>query len=398
MTREEIYTNCMEKLDNHRCMILELPTGIGKSRLSIDLANSLLDKTPNRMSILLLVAKTVHKQNWIDEIAKWGGFHNNPSLTIECYESLKKYKDRHFDIVICDEGHHLASEARKECLETLDMDKLFVLSATISEDMKEWLKKLYNTAIVTSTLQDAISSNVLPEPKIYLIPLLLDDKCPSETIETGQKKTPYYKDVYANLWKYKRAGKHALISATQKQKLLYMNSEILFYKNLYLRNKSKSMKNRWLRLCGDRLQFLAMCKTRIISRLLHSLKDKRTLTFCASIKQAESLSDNCIHSKNSNAIEVLEKFNVKEINHITAVQMLNEGMNLRDCQYGIFANLNASKGIAVQKIGRLLRYKHPVIIIPFYKNTREEEILHEMLDNYDEGLIHTIDNMERIFK
>ena len=89
-------------------------------------------------------------------------------------------------------------------------------------------------------------------------------------------------------------------------------------------------------------------------------------------------------------------FNTGKIKHITACDMLNEGMNLTDCRVGIYANLNSSDILIKQKTGRLLRHKHPVIIIPYYKGTREQEIVEKMLENYNPDLVKTISFIEEI--
>lgn len=38
-------------------------------------------------------------------------------------------------------------------------------------------------------------------------------------------------------------------------------------------------------------------------------------------------------------------------------------------------------------VKRILRHKDPIIIIPYYKNTREEEIKDKMLEDYNPELI-----------
>ena len=93
---------------------------------------------------------------------------------------------------------------------------------------------------------------------------------------------------------------------------------------------------------------------------------------------------------------MLESFNKGEIRHITACNMLNEGMNLSNCRIGIYANLNSSEIIIKQRLGRILRHKNPVIVIPFYKDTREEELVAKMLEDYNPQLIHTIENITDI--
>ena len=141
MTREEIHDLALSKVDMTKYMILELITGFGKSKLAIDLINHICDRVfrndESPTTILILVAKTVHKQTWKDEIEKWGGIKSD-YITIECYESLHKYKNAYFDIVVCDEVQHL-SEARLEVLETIHINESFIgLSATIKRDMRDY--------------------------------------------------------------------------------------------------------------------------------------------------------------------------------------------------------------------------------------------------------------------
>ena len=74
MTREEIYTACVNTISKTNCLFLEAGTGTGKSKISIDLSNYLLAskwyKDVKQINILILVAKRVHKQTWKEEIEK----------------------------------------------------------------------------------------------------------------------------------------------------------------------------------------------------------------------------------------------------------------------------------------------------------------------------------------
>ena len=89
-------------------------------------------------------------------------------------------------------------------------------------------------------------------------------------------------------------------------------------------------------------------------------------------------------------------FNNNKIKHITSCAILNEGVNLTNCKIGIFCNLNSSEIITRQRCGRLLRHKSPVIIIPYFKNTREEELVEKMIEEYSKDSIITIDNINDI--
>jgi superfamily II DNA or RNA helicase len=138
MTRESILEQALELSKEHKYLILNWATGVGKSRGAIEIAA--LDK-PAR--ILLIVAEIPHKENWKKEFERW-----NPELwskvTVECYASLKNYKDTEWDIIILDEGHHAKSELRMNILSTLKTEKVVVLTATLSRDDEELLNAAFN--------------------------------------------------------------------------------------------------------------------------------------------------------------------------------------------------------------------------------------------------------------
>ena len=394
MTREEIYQRCEREIDRTKGVLLEAGTGSGKSSVAIHLLNHLNpDNKP--FTVLLLVAKTVHKFTWEEEFNKWG-LNSEIAVCSECYESLKKHVGQSYDVIILDECHHVQSELRQELLSHVSFRYMIGLSATIPKKLKYRLMSTYNLGLVQCSLQDAIEDGILPEPEIMLLPLQLQNYAKSETIEINPKKPgEIYYDEYERLWAHKK-NHHAILRCTPKQKLQYMDNQIVIAKRVFEVQRTLYLKRRWLKMCGDRLKFLAECKNELVKKLLDKISDKRVLTFCTSIEQTEILGKNCIHSKNKNADAVLEKFNQGKLNHITACQILNEGVNLKNCQFGIFANINASSIIKVQRVGRILRHDHPVVIIPYYKDSREEEIVEEWIGEYDEKLIHEYSDLDSL--
>lgn len=392
MTREEIYQRCEREIDRTKGVLLEAGTGYGKSKCAIELLNHIA-VTKGKFNVLLLVAKTVHKDTWKNEFEKWS-LDCNIKVTVECYESLKKHACETFDIVVLDEVHHIQSELRLQLLQTLGFEYMIGLSATIPKKLKYYLMTTYKLGLVQCSLQDAIEDGILPEPEIMLLPLQLQNHVKSETIEINPKKPgEIYYDEYERLWAHKK-NHHAILRCTPKQKLQYMDNRIIFAKRAFDRTRNEGAKLRWLKMCGDRLKFLAECKNDLVKELLDKISGKRVLTFCTSIEQTEVLGKNCIHSKNKDADDILNQFNEGRLNHITACQVLNEGVNLKNCQFGVFANINASGIIKVQRVGRILRHEHPVVIIPYYVGSREEEIVKDWIGEYDKKLIHEYNTLK----
>lgn len=377
MTREEVNSLALSQIDRTKYMILELITGMGKTKVAIDLINHICDRVFRNdecpTTVLILVAKTVHKQTWKDEIEKWGGIKSD-YITIECYESLKNYENSYFDVVVADEMQHL-SEARIDVLETIHINESFIgLSATIKRDMRDYFIYNHKAEVIKCGLKEAVEDEVLPEPTVYLLPLSLD--------------TTNY------TYKVKKFGRD--IITTQKGCYDSISSLIEWYKNKYFNSRNERIKNLWLSTAGKRLKWCAEQKEALVLSLLDKFRNHKTLTFCSSIEQSERLGKYNITSKNRDSVKNLELFNANRIKHITACNILNEGVNLTNCRIGIFCNLNSSEIVVKQRVGRILRHKSPIIIIPYFKDTREEELVQKMIEEYSEESIVTINNINEI--
>ena len=184
--------------------------------------------------------------------------------------------------------------------------------------------------------------------------------------------------------------KKIIIKCTQRQYYNDLSSIIEWYKK---RTYNERLKNLFLHKSGERLKWLSNQKTSFIHSLLDLLHKERTLVFCNSISQTEELGKYCINSKNKDSEQYLQLFNNSKINHITACNMLDEGINLFNCRIGIYATLNSSDRMIKQKLGRLLRHTEPIIVIPYFLNTRDEEIIQKMCEDYNENLIKVINNI-----
>ena len=94
MTREETTNACLQAIDNTKCLLALLSTGVGKTKIAIDCINKICDKTfrneQKKPSVLIVVDKKVHVITWKNEIDKWGGIKTD-KVQFCCYASLHKY-------------------------------------------------------------------------------------------------------------------------------------------------------------------------------------------------------------------------------------------------------------------------------------------------------------------
>lgn len=390
MTREQIRQEILQIKSSN--VLLQLATSVGKTKCALDFINSKKELG----KILVVVPRLVLIEGWKNEFKKW---NYEPLLTntiFVTYKSLHKHENNIYTYVIYDECHHLSDNClvSAKCI-CVHSKYNILLSATIKHLHLNKLQTCFNNLYTYKvSLKDAISDTILPDPQIYLIPLELDNTYETFQIiknsKGKQEITIYYKDR----WKYINNP-------------LYKNTKIIMYctaKQYYIENKgliewyktkiyNSVFKNKFQKACLERLKWLSEQKEGLVLEILRHLKNKRVLTFCSSIEQTEILGEHCINSRNKNALEILNKFQNKEINHITACGMLNEGANLNDCQIGVFASLHSSEIIITQRNGRLLRHSNPIFIIPYFKNTRDEEIVDSMLKDYNPDKIKIAENI-----
>lgn len=392
MTREELKQLVLSYKQKHT--ILQLPTGYGKSRIALEILNL---RYPEEANVLIVCPKLVLMDTWKAEIFRW--FPKNKwNITFTTYVSFPKHSIKSWDMIIFDECHHMTERVRLNYHKPLYKNTIY-LSATIKKELIWWLKSIHKNKIdfIKLSLKDAIVDDVLPEPIVYLLPLGLDTTCASETFIRNKKAKQHIDITYEQRRKYmRRKDVQIRIKCTPFQYLLLLNEQIDFYKSLYMNHQNQYQKNLWLHLAGERLKYLAIRKEWAVKKILNKLAKKRVITFCADIKQTERLGKNAINSKSKESSEILNKFNNGEINHITACNILNEGVNLNNCQIGVWANYNSSSIMIVQKIGRLLRHDNPVIILPFYNDSREQEIVEKMLENFNKDKIKVIGNFNEI--
>lgn len=296
--------------------------------------------------------------------------------------------------------HHAGSELRTDILKTIKADMVLCLSATLDRDIIASLESCFGKFYIDKiSISKAIEQNMLPVPKIYTIPLALDNTNYSETItETwGNKlKRVKYKCKYTNRWAYKKnkskyPNVELEISCTQKQKYLYICEQFEFWKQRYFQTKNQGVKNLWMQMGNQRKIYLGSLKTNIVKDFLETIYDKRYICFCTNIQQADEIGgENAIHTKAQDNEQKLYEFNIGIRDHIFAVSMLREGQNLNNIEAGIIVQTEGVELSTIQRIGRILRSKEPIIYIFYYEGTRDEEFVRNALKDIDSKYIQQL--------
>lgn len=396
MNREQILKDILH-LESYNNILLKLATGVGKTKLALELIEQRAAGP-----ILIVYPKVTLKDEWLKEIKKWNKEHLLNNITFTTYASLHKHavgrggEPIRYSICVFDEAHHL-SERKRNIFKGFTSANNILLSATINRNLDVELHKLFKGLhTYTVSTKDAIENEILPDPTVILIPLGLKNQRTTCSFVVNPKAknsiTREYSISISNYWRLKKSKCRATMIGTPLEYHSLLCNLIEFYR---LRQHNPVMKNIFLRLSGERLEWLSFLKNNHIKDILRVLKNDKTITFCSNIAQAELLGSNAIHSQNKKSEELKKKFNAGKIKHITSVAMLNEGVNLTNCKYGIWARYNTSEVMVVQKIGRILRHKTPYIVLPYFENTREEEIVSSMLLKTKSSKTHRIKTLEQ---
>lgn len=393
-TKIEIQKQAVELLKREKRVILSWATGTGKSKVAID---AIQEIQPQR--ILLLVAETLHKDNWKDEFQKWNVELDSifSQISIECYASLHKLVGTEWDMIIADEAHHAGSDLRLDYLNTIKTNYFLCLSATTDYSLIKNLESVYGKFKVWKiSLDSAIKNNLLPEPKIYLIPLEFNVNSQTEEIIQVWGKKPKRKVIYTDMqgrWLYLK-NKNVYpdvelhIKCNQYQKYTYLTEQFEYWKRIYMAKRTEVMKNKWLIAGNDRKRYLGTIKTPHVSKLLQTLQDKRYVCFCVDINQCDILGQNyAVHTKAENSDLNVVKFNNNEIDKLFFVGKGNEGMNFNNVEVGIIVQLSGQQRAPIQQTGRVLRSSEPVQYIFYYPGTRDEEFVNKFLENVDKKYV-----------
>ena len=401
MTRESLQKSVILSSDNSKNILLAWATSVGKTRAAIGIQDR-----HKPVITLLAVAEIAHIENWKEEYKKWGKQSLLYHTEIFCHASLKHYANREVDLLIIDEGHHM-SVLRMDILSTIKAKRVIVLTATISDSKIEELEETFGKFMVSKVfLEKAIKQGWLPTPKIYLVPLELTNNPEHLTEilveEWGQSdKRITIKCRLFERWKYLKNKKEypnvrLEMKCTQVEKNNYLDDKFEYWKQRFFSSQQEWAKTKWMLSGSERKRFIGECKTPHIKLLLKKLKDRRYICFCASINQAESLGDNCIHSKKKESQDLIKQFNSKKISHLIAVNMLQEGQNLESLEVGIIGQLDGQERSFIQRFGRTLRAEDPIQIIFYYPDTRDEEYLLNALDGINPEYIYEVSNITEI--
>lgn len=409
MTREEVQEKALKLSLGNPYMVLQYPTGLGKTYTMIKIIERILNNNSS-YDCLILEEELSVIDNIKKEFKKFGKEYLLNRCDIICYKSLKKI-EKYYSIIVLDEAHHAFSELRLDWFSKAMIPKyMYLLSATLEIGQIKQFEKIVCAEFLVHriTLKKAIEWGILPTPKIGVFPLKLNERDINCCYEYKRGEEELQKEVIlqreVDKWKYIKnknlySNIHLIIYCTEKQKYDQLCYEAEMAKARWEKNKNERTKNYWLytELCIKR--FLSEIKTSYLDEFLQDVIDdgNRFVAFFGSVAQAEELAQkhggNLIAAKvgQKESHDLIERFNNKEIDNLYCCKMINEGVTLTDLEIGIIAQLDGKSGSFVQRAGRTLRGDTPFIYIFYYLDTKDTEYLESALKKVKKEYVDYLD-------
>lgn len=385
---------------SNKVALLQLATGMGKTKIAADVVNEVGGLW------LVVYFQSTHKKNLIDDFTKWYGKDILSHLTFTTYASLHKQADKSYDGIIMDEAHHI-TERSQPFIASIKATYRLYLSAKVPSDKKELLKACDKRTfhVFPVSLKQTITWGILPDTKYLLLPVYPRSGAPDYHYEFRCRKGDPKKIMsFARFAPLKFKPHNIIVPCNEAQRCVMYDLEIaswngtvqhLFKIGKY--NAAKIVRERQMSPLGlKRKLFHTGIKMREVftEELLDLLKKFRCVIFGDRILDIEKLPFEAIHSERKDNDAIIDAFNKGLISGLSAVNMLNESMNLKDIECGVILSLTKKTDVAnIQRQGRLVRGKEPFVIVPYVANTKDEDFVTRYFADYTTKHFSTIENL-----
>ena len=360
MNRDEIQNTaleCLKKFNGNFRAGLAISMGVGKTLICLKYIDHFIsDKLlPSEIRILVVAPKLSIHDSWKDEMGKHGLHHLSSYITFTTYISLVKRDLTNYDLVILDECHNLLE--RHETVLSAYKGSIIGVTGTppkYSSSEKGKLVAKYCPMIFNYTVDDAVTEGILNDYEIYVHMLQLDN---NKTYYKETKKRSYYTseaedyNYWCNVVMNANPGKDSQIKRIMRMKAL------MGYPS----------------------------KEKYAKELFNYISDK-VILFANTKEQASRLCSHSYYSGNKESALNLYLFKSGEINKLSCVLQLNEGVNIPDLKQGIIMHSYGNERKSSQRLGRLLRLnpnEKGKIHILCYMNTIDEEWVKSAIESYD---------------
>jgi len=352
MNRDEIQEAALKATEGRSHCGLGLATGVGKTLVGLKYLHR---ETTALKEVLIVAPKKSIFTTWNAEAVKFKYQHVMKNVTFTTYLSLNKQDPYNFDIVILDECHSLL-DSHDEFLSQYS-GKILGLTGTppkYKDSEKGKMVREYCPMVYEYLTDDAVEDNVLNDYKIIVHELQLTGK--NDIAVKAKGKEFYTSEVKNYAYWCTRLENSKGFKDTQINRVMRMKAMMEF-----------------------------PSKEKYTKALMQSINSK-CLIFANTQDQADRLCEHSYHSNNQESHDNLIKFKKGEIDKLSCVLQLSEGINISDLKQCIILHAYGNERKASQRIGRCLRLspdQTAIIHILCYKNTVDEKWVTDALEGFN---------------
>jgi superfamily II DNA or RNA helicase len=355
MTKDEIQLNALNSLKTNIKQGIVMSMGTGKTRLGLSIINKFIK---DDKKCLVVVPTNSIKDSWDKEIDLIE-FKQKSSIVFINYRSLHKIKVSDYKLIICDESHSV-TEKNYEVLKNCK----FLIGLTGTPIVRELSDKfrIFSTLFPTVfnySLSNAIEDKILNRFKLFvhLIPL-------------SNEKDIEIKNFYVS-----EVGQYNWISKKISEAFSIKEKQMLGLTRLRYIKEFKSKED--------------YIKYKIIPKVKQT--NSKVLIFTSTIDQSNRLYPYSYNSKNPDSEKNLKLFQENEIQILTSVNQLKEGINIPNLQSAVVMHSYSSDVQLAQRLGRILRLSPNLVSnlhVLVYKDTVDEEWFKKALPSINAEIIY----------
>lgn len=299
---------------------LIITVGGGKGKIMIDLAEELIEKY-NIKSVLYVCDNRRLRDSTIEgfpeQLARWGSEKLSKMVTLECYQTTRKWEGRAYDLILADEVDFSITPQYSKVFFNNKFRFKILVSGTLNTDKKKTLEAIAPIVFKFTTTK-AENAGVVNKTNYFLYNFKM----------TESESRTYLK--------WTRAIGVAMNDGSSKDTVNF--------------------------LTGKRRELLATLDSshthtrKVMDWLWKTNKQTRLVIFCERRSEADLICKHSYHGENEK-LDNLKKFQDGEISGIAVVSKIKRGINLKNANTAIFKSLTSSATEFEQRNGRMKRLK-----------------------------------------
>ena len=315
--------------------------GSGKAKIFIDLSLELFNA--GKIKNILYLCDNTRLRDTADgfpgELEKWGTPEFNKIISLECYQTVYRWVDKKFDLVIGDEIDFAITASYSKFFLNNKWDYILLASGTLTPEKKKVLEAIA-PIVFKLTMSDAEDLGVVNKTEYFVYNFKMTES-ESRTYESLTRK----------------------ISTLMSIEVGFDDPDMTFWlrkRKLFLNSLESSYLN-----CRKLMQYF-----------YNQNHNNRVVIFCELTSQANKVCKYSFHGQNEDE-DNLTKFQEGKINALSVVAKIQRGINLKNTNVGIFESMSGSTTRFEQKGGRFKRLHvdsmaQIIFMVPWARRTNKD--------------------------